>query len=130
MTFEAVLRHRRRQRDVLLERAHGFVSAIEARYSIRAAVVFGSVARGDFNLWSDIDLLLVTDEIGGNALERLDALGQRPPLVQPIVWTTAEWRSQLQRGNPIAREVLDLGVWIRGSSDETRGWETGGGTTR
>lgn len=40
-------------------------------------MVFGSVARGDFNLWSDIDVLVVAD----NLPERwLDRLGRLAPL--------------------------------------------------
>jgi uncharacterized protein len=114
MNVQAILERRRREREELLERAHSFVASIERQHPLRAAVVFGSVARGDFNLWSDVDLLLIIDgfeELG--FLERLDELGERPPRVQPIVWTPEEWKRQLERRNAIAMEGSESGVWLR-----------------
>ncbi|MBS7288260.1 MAG: nucleotidyltransferase domain-containing protein [Candidatus Freyarchaeota archaeon] len=34
-------------------------------------VLVGSYARGDFNLWSDIGILLTSSELKGNPLDRL-----------------------------------------------------------
>jgi predicted nucleotidyltransferase len=45
---------------------------------LQAAVVFGSVARGDFNRWSDVDLLLVADSLAGSESARCSGMG--PPL--------------------------------------------------
>jgi predicted nucleotidyltransferase len=118
MRPEAVLERRRAQREELLERARRFVESLRSDLGLRAAAVFGSVARGDFNQWSDIDLLLVADAVRGSLLERLDALGWRPPLVRPVPWTPTEWRAELARGNPIAVEALEAGVWLVGSPEE------------
>jgi uncharacterized protein len=118
MKAQAVLERRRARHQELLGLAQGFVAEIERRLPVRAAVVFGSVARGDFNLWSDVDLLVIVDAIGGNPLERSDALGPRRPKVQPVAWRPEEWRTQLARANPIARESHDRGVWLRGSPEE------------
>jgi uncharacterized protein len=117
MSVETIIERRRAERQALIEIANDYVAQIERRHPVAAAVVFGSVARGDFNLWSDVDLLVVSDAIRGSLFERLDALGDRPPRVQPIAWTVAEWRDQLARGNPIAREAVGAGVWLRGSAD-------------
>lgn len=35
-----------------------------------SAILIGSYARGDFNKWSDVDVLLIA-EFAGNPLERL-----------------------------------------------------------
>ena len=118
MGVDAILTRRRAERNELLNRARQYVADLDQRIPIRAAVVFGSVARGDFNRWSDIDLLLVSDAFHGRLLDRLDAVEPRPPLVQPIPWTAAEWRAQLARKNPIATEALEVGVWLAGSADE------------
>jgi hypothetical protein len=116
MGVEGVLERRRAERTALLDRARRFVADVEATIQLRGAVVFGSVARGDFNRWSDIDLLLICDESPGDWMRRLDMLDPIPPPVQPFVWTVAEWVVQLRRNNPIAREAVEEGVWLRGSA--------------
>jgi hypothetical protein len=116
MSIESVLRRRSLERRSLIDVARGFVAQLPSGLRLRAAVVFGSVARGDFNVWSDIDLLIVADNVKGSVLERLDALGDRPGRVQPIIWTAAEWQQQHARRNPIVREAIDAGVWLSGSA--------------
>ena len=51
---------------------------------------------------------------------RLDALGDRPPLVQPIAWTSDEYRRELGRGNPMALEAVAKGVWLVGSAQKLK----------
>jgi uncharacterized protein len=118
MKPQIVLERRRAQRQELLDLARNFVAEVERRLPVQAAVVFGSVARGDFNLWSDVDLLVIADGIRGNPLERMEALGPRPPKVQLVAWSPEEWRAQSARANPIAREARERGVWLRGSPAE------------
>jgi uncharacterized protein len=118
MSAEAVIARRRAEREGLLERARQFVVTLQSRLSIRAAVVFGSVARGDFNRWSDIDLLIIAETIPPGHRHRVDATGERPPGLQPIIWTTEEWRTERARGNAIAAEATGSGVWLVGSREE------------
>lgn len=118
MGVESVIARRRAEREQLLDRGRSFVVGLRSRLALRAAVVFGSVARGDFNRWSDIDLLVLAEELPTSADERLDALGTWPPGVQPIVWTPREWRDQLARGNPIATEAVAAGIWLAGAKEE------------
>lgn len=118
MGVETVIARRRAERERLLDRCRAFVVGLASTVPLRAAVVFGSVARGDFNRWSDIDLLVLADELPAGPGDRLDTLGIWPPGVQPIVWTPQEWRDQLIRENPIAIEAVDAGVWLAGSRED------------
>ncbi|MGQ0560572.1 MAG: nucleotidyltransferase domain-containing protein, partial [Gemmatimonadota bacterium] len=118
MASTTILQRRRRERERLLEGARDYVAAVRALSSLHAAVVFGSVARGDFNVWSDLDLLLLFDALPDAWLDRQDLLPPRPPAVQPILWTIAEWRAQLQRKNPIACEAAQHGIWLSGQLDD------------
>ncbi|MDP9404993.1 MAG: nucleotidyltransferase domain-containing protein, partial [Actinomycetota bacterium] len=89
----------------------------DPRLAVRAAIVLGSVARGDFHTWSDIDVLVVADALPPDPSARLDALGWPPPRrVEPMAWTTAEYRHQRQRRNPMVVEAERVGVWLRGSA--------------
>jgi predicted nucleotidyltransferase len=116
MGVEAVIARRRRARDERLAQANAFVRALPDHLGVRAAAVFGSVARGDFNLWSDTDVLVLAEHLPSTALQRFDALGAWPAGVQPVAWTPAEWHAQLARGNPIAREAGSVGVWLLGAA--------------
>jgi Nucleotidyltransferase domain len=71
-----------------------------------AAVIYGSVARGDFNVWSDIDLLLVLRSLPVQPTVRLSALiGVAPPGIRIVAWTPDEFAREYHRANPIAREA-------------------------
>lgn len=118
MRTEAILQRRREERDELVSRARRFAAALPAPLRIRAVVVFGSVARGDFNLWSDVDVLVVADELPDRFLERIDTLGPPPARVQPIAWTSGEWHKESARGNPIAVEGREHGIWIVGTPSD------------
>lgn len=78
--------------------------------------VFGSVARGDFNVWSDVDVLVVADALPERWLDRLAVLAERaPPGVSALGWTPDEWAQEVARRNPIATEVLGHGVVVSGT---------------
>jgi hypothetical protein len=80
-----------------------------------AVVVFGSVARGDFNLWSDTDVLVVADGLPERLLDRYDRLPPVPPRVQPVLWTPAELAEARRRRNPVAVEADSVGVVVAGA---------------
>lgn len=112
---QAVLTRRRREREQYLSRAREFADRIDASVDVRAVCVFGSVARGDFNLWSDVDVLVIAAQLPDHPVARLEALGTAEPRVQPVVWTPAEWHRHLDRRDPIAVECATRGVWLFGS---------------
>lgn len=110
-----VVARRRAERQELIDRVRRFAAALDPSLGVRAVVVFGSVARGDFNDSSDIDVLVVADNLETKALNRFAALGAPPPTVQPVPWTSAEWVREIRRDNPIAIEAAEEGVWVVGS---------------
>lgn len=115
MTVEEVIARRRAERAELIERARRFAESLDPSLGVEAVVVFGSVARGDFNLWSDVDVLVVASRLPERFLDRLEALGRPLQRIEPIVWTPAEWHAQVRRRNPIATECVERGVWLVGS---------------
>ena len=87
---------------------------------IRSAFVFGSVAAGKEAQASDVDVMV----IGAVSLEEL--VGIFSPLqnqlgreVNPSVYTAAEFRERLARGNPFLASVLEgPKLFLIGSADE------------
>jgi uncharacterized protein len=106
---------RRQERQRLLLLARSYVDALSGRTPVVAAAVVGSVARGDFNVWSDIDVVVVVGDLPQRAPERSSLLVEgAPPGVQPVGFTPDEFRRALESGNPLAREILDGGVILAG----------------
>lgn len=116
-TARQVLDRRRAERAALIARARRFADGLDPRLKVDVAVVFGSVARGDFHDASDVDVLIVADGLPADTLARNATIGLAPPGVEFVAWTRDEWRREGHRGNPIAVEARDHGVVLRGALD-------------
>jgi len=57
---KAIEERMKRRREVIKE-AKGFAIKAEEVMGPLTAILYGSYARGDFNLWSDVDILLIVD---------------------------------------------------------------------
>jgi hypothetical protein len=110
-----VVARRQAQRESLLGQARGFTSGLGPGLDVKAVVVIGSVARGDFNAGSDTDVLVVAANLPVDPLRRADALGPVPPGVEAVAWTPADWARAKRTGNPLWVEALSAGVWLTGS---------------
>lgn len=89
--------------------------------SIRAAFVYGSVAKATDRAASDIDLILVSDNLSYGevfaALER--AAKQLGRQVNPTVYTAAEFAKRTQGENAFVTRVLEQPkIWIIGGEDD------------
>ncbi len=79
------------------------------------AIVFGSVARGDFTADSDTDVLVVSDELPlelGARLDRLASVRDVAPEVEPIGWREEEWQRRAGQ-DPFVEILLREGVALR-----------------
>jgi predicted nucleotidyltransferase len=109
------LEERRADRARLIERARAYVESLASRLDVRAAAVVGSVARGDFNVWSDVDVLVVAEGLPARAPDRAWRLLEgAPPRVQPIGYSLAELEREWSRGNRLVCEGVERGVHLRG----------------
>lgn len=116
MALPPALVRRRELRAQAIGAAEAQAVAAQRRLDVRAVVLFGSYARGDHHEASDIDVLVVVDgPLPARPQERLALTEPRPPLVQPVVWTTDEFAGRLRRGDLIATEAVQRGVWVLGT---------------
>ena len=116
--IDGVIARRRSQRDALLAVARQWADRAGPILQARAVVVVGSVARGDFNKWSDIDVLVVADDLPPTFAERLALLAptRRPPGVEAILWTPAELAARRSRGtDPLANDAYGAGMVVYGA---------------
>ena len=105
------LAERRAEQDRLVAVAREFARGLAERMPLLAAALVGSVARGDFNVWSDIDVVVVAQALPERAIEREGLLLERAPVgVQPVGFTPAEFYRALAKGDRLAREAVTRGV--------------------
>jgi len=74
--------------------------------------VFGSVARGEADEWSDLDLLVVAETQKGFFERYRDFAGLYDvwPRLDLLVYTSAELERMVAEENPFLLRVLDEGV--------------------
>lgn len=111
-----LIKRRRAEREARIDAVRRWAEGLGRRLQVTAVVVFGSVARGDFNKWSDTDVLVVAEGLPGDGRGRLELLMESsPPGVEPVGWTPGELEERRRRGDPIAVEVYSCGVVVAGS---------------
>jgi len=105
-----VLKERVKRRLKTIDDASRWARSLEFRCT---AILVGSYARGDFNLWSDVDIILIAEFWEGqNPIERLRLI-DHPPGFQVIPLTPAEFKRLLEKGDPMAIESIEIGVKLR-----------------
>jgi len=75
---------------------------------IACAFIFGSVARGDAHVGSDIDIIIVSDDLSlGDVFAVLQPLEtQLGRTISPTLYTTSEFAHRKQTNNPFLTKVL------------------------
>jgi len=104
-----VIERRKRIRANIIKKTSNWAKKIPFRATV---VLIGSYARGDFNLWSDVDVLLISEDFKEGPVERLNSL-EIPPGFQVIPLTPAEFHRLLKRKDILALEAVRSGVVVR-----------------
>lgn len=88
-----------------------FAAAVKEQLSCKAVYLFGSLAKGNFNEDSDIDIAVVLDDYPDNFEMRLALMRIRRNIdsrIEPHPIRISEFNE----GNPLAHEVLKYGRMI------------------
>lgn len=113
--LKKALEERQAQRLRLIDLARVYVERIASRADepvrVAAAAVIGSVARGDFNAASDIDVIIVSEGLPDNPLARADLLYRDVGSgIEPKAFTRDEFERMAANRNPLAVAALTEGV--------------------
>jgi len=93
--------------------AQAYAERLQKKLGRLTAIVYGSVARGDFNLGSDVDILIVSEGLPLHYLTRMDLLYSclEPPL-EPKGYTLTEFQTLLAKRHPSIVEALEKGIVV------------------
>lgn len=106
---------RRRERERLIGVAREYVNRLSQRLDVKAAAVAGSVARGDFNVWSDVDVVVIAEDLPPRIPDRGAVLiADAPAGVQPVGFTPEELLQAVEKRNALAVEAIESGIPLAG----------------
>jgi predicted nucleotidyltransferase len=94
-----------------LEEVEAYARRLRATLGKVTVILHGSYARGDFNLWSDIDLIVVSEKFEEvRILDRYDIAPQPPPRVEVVPLTPGEAGEVLRK--PSWLQALARGAYV------------------
>ncbi|NPA23807.1 MAG: nucleotidyltransferase domain-containing protein [Crenarchaeota archaeon] len=101
-----IIKERLEEQKKVIEEASRIVNELKKVLGKVTVVLYGSYVRGDFNLWSDIDIIIISERFNSiPPLERYDLVMRLlPARYEPKLWTVEEAKKQL--GKPWWREAL------------------------
>lgn len=93
--------------------------AVTSREGIIKLGYFGSYARGDWGVGSDLDLVVIVDH-ATEPFERRSLTWDLSPLPVPselLVYTSTEWKLLQKKGGRFARTLEQETVWVYETPD-------------
>ncbi|MEG6569806.1 nucleotidyltransferase domain-containing protein [Thermoanaerobacterium thermosaccharolyticum] len=104
---------REKKRNNLIDIGKKYSKIISNVLHPMCAIIIGSVARGDFNDSSDIDVILISDEMPVNYKERMKLLYDHVfDAIEPKGYNTDEFKLLYFKKNPISVEAIEKGIVI------------------
>lgn len=99
------------RQELLTDSLNELLPVLVEEYDPEQVILFGSMARGRVEEWSDLDLLIVkeTDEPFLDRSVRVALLCRAIVGVDYLVYTPAELAQMIERGNPFILEALREG---------------------
>ena len=109
-----ILERRRRERERVIGLLRAYAGELRRALGRVTVILFGSYARGDFNVWSDVDVIVVSEAFEGLRFPQRQAMLPDPPEglegLSAITWTPAEARVMV--GKPAWRKALKDSIII------------------
>jgi len=113
-----IIKERKRERDKVIEIVKNFSKELKDAFNKVTVFLVGSYARGDFNVWSDIDVLIVIEDCNVGVKERYSKVipillrSREYASIEPTILCLEEFRRGVVKKNPIVIEALSNGVVI------------------
>ncbi len=122
MPLDELIRRRIMERKGIIEELRNYAERLKSRFGKLTMILYGSYARGDFNLWSDVDVVIVSEYFRNrNFITRCIELNDAPPRLEPVCWTpdealkalTKPWWREALKDSIIITDDYELGKILR-----------------
>jgi len=104
--------------EEIMERLREYAEKAVAK-GVKAVILIGSLARGDYTAYSDADVLIIFDDAPKNPMDRIKEFidPTLPVEVQPRVYTTSELLTMAGEKRRIIREAVEYGKLLAGDEE-------------
>ncbi|MDK2373020.1 MAG: nucleotidyltransferase domain-containing protein [Candidatus Korarchaeota archaeon] len=107
-----ILEERVKAREKIIRELRAYSKKLSENLGRVSIILFGSFAKGDYNLWSDIDVIIVSESFRGiRFVERCLEIGDPFGNLSPICWTPEEFEGMIKK--PSWRRALEHSVVIQ-----------------
>ena len=92
-----------------------YVERVKMKLKPKLLVIFGSIAKGDFGVGSDVDILIVSDLLPKNFQKRLKILfllNDTFAPIEPVGYTSEEFKKMISKGHPTALDAIHDGITL------------------
>ncbi len=105
------LQDRKKAREEVIAAVKDFAQGLPPRLGKCSVFLYGSYARGDFNLWSDVDVLVISDAFNGMKFLDRYSLFDQPSNFDVKPYTRAEFEKL--REKPSWKQALKDVIAVR-----------------
>lgn len=91
--------------------AKRYIDNISKKYQIESVFLFGSYAKGNFHIYSDIDLAIIIKDAGDIIDTQIDLMCLRSDddlMIEPHPF----FKNDFQESNPVVAEIIKNGIEI------------------
>ena len=102
--------------DEVLRRLREYAKSKAEAHKVKAIVLTGSLAKGNYTGNSDADILVIAENLPSRVLERY-ALFSEPKMsidLEPRAYTPKEFIYMIHQGDRFALESLEIGIPLYG----------------
>ncbi len=104
---------REEERKKIIQLSIEYVEKLKNEIGPLTGILYGSYARGDFNIGSDIDILIISDNLPSDMLKRMELLYQYiTGGIEPKGYTKTEFLRMLNSNNPLAIDAIKNGEML------------------
>ncbi|MBW1732325.1 MAG: nucleotidyltransferase domain-containing protein [Deltaproteobacteria bacterium] len=93
------------------------VEQLVRKYRPQKIILFGSAARGEYDMVNDLDFLIIKEDVPHRGLDRLRELEQiieKDIATDMIVYRPEEFEQRLRLGDPFIKAILKEGQVLYG----------------
>lgn len=103
-----IIEKRIKERNSVINQSGEYAKTLDFKCTV---ILIGSYARGDFNLWSDIDILII-GHFDSNPLKRLKNI-DFPAGYETVLLTPDEIKKMAGKNNKFIKDAFSQGIVLR-----------------
>ncbi len=105
--------------EYIMEKVKSYAEELVSKGSAQAVILFGSLAKGTYSPFSDIDVLILVKDAPPNPIDRISKyIDPKLPLdIEPRVLRINEFFDIIKEERRFGKEILENGIILAGKTE-------------